>query len=55
MPSSKPHRAFLLARIAEKHDIFMPELPAEVVAATGTKVEPASISRWFERPNSGLR
>jgi len=36
---------FLLARVAEKDDITMPELAAELVAATGTKVEPASLSR----------
>ena len=44
-----PHRAFLLARVAEKHDITMPELSAELVAATGAKVDPALISRWFIR------
>jgi transposase len=45
----EPHRAFLVARIGEKHDISMPELSAELLAATGTKVEPASLSRWFIR------
>ncbi len=44
-----PHRAFLLARVAEKHDITMPELSSELVAATGTKADPASISRWLIR------
>jgi transposase len=44
-----PHRAFLLARVAEKGDIAMPELAAELDAATGTRVAPASISRWFIR------
>jgi transposase len=43
------HRAFLLARIAEKEDITMPELSAELAAATGTKADPASISRWLIR------
>ena len=32
-----PHRAFLLARIAEKADMTMPELSAELAAASGTK------------------
>jgi transposase len=45
----EPHGAFLLARIAEKHDISMPELSAELLAATSTQVEPASLSRWFIR------
>ncbi len=44
-----PHRVFLLARLAEKHDITMPELAAELAAATGVKAAPASISRWFIR------
>jgi transposase len=44
-----PHRAFLQDRVAEKQDITMPELAAELAAATGTHVAPASISRWFLR------
>ena len=44
-----PHRAFLLARVAEKADITMPELAAELAAATGTKADPASLSRWLIR------
>jgi transposase len=44
-----PHRGFLLARIAEKDDITMPELSAELAAATGTKADPASLSRWLIR------
>jgi transposase len=31
------HRTFLLERLAEKDDITMPELSAELFAATGTK------------------
>lgn len=45
----EPHRAFLLALVAEKVDITMPELAAELAAGTGTKVEPASLSRWLIR------
>jgi transposase len=44
-----PHRAFLVARIAEKADITMPELAAELAAATGTSADPASLSRFLIR------
>src|SRR5262249_4977825 len=44
-----PHRAFLIARIEEKADITMPELAAELAAATGTRADPASLSRWLMR------
>jgi transposase len=44
-----PHRAFLIARIAEKADMTMPELAAELAAASGTKADPASLSRWLIR------
>src|ERR671921_377834 len=43
-----PHREFLLQRVAEKGDITMPQLAAEL-ATLGTKVTPASISHWFMR------
>uniref|UniRef100_UPI001FEAD856 IS630 transposase-related protein n=1 Tax=Microvirga zambiensis TaxID=1402137 RepID=UPI001FEAD856 len=43
-----PHREFLFQRVAEKGDITMPQLAAEL-AARGTKVMPASIARWFIR------
>jgi len=43
-----PHRAFLLGRVAEREDITMPELSAEL-SVKGTTVDPASISRWFIR------
>lgn len=42
------HRAFLVRRVAEKDDITMPELAAEL-AACGTVVAPSSISRWLIR------
>jgi transposase len=44
-----PHRAFLLGRIAEKADMTMPELSAELATATGTKADPASLSRRLIR------
>jgi transposase len=43
-----PHRDYLEARMADKPDITMPELAAEL-AARGTRVDPASISRWLRR------
>lgn len=43
-----PHREFLMGRVAEKDDITMPELAAEL-AGQGTTVAPSSISRWLIR------
>jgi len=40
----EPHRSSLLAQIAEKADITMPQLAAELAAATGEKADPASLS-----------
>lgn len=45
----EPHRAFLLDRLAERQDITMPELAAALEAATGTRADPASLSRWLIR------
>jgi len=45
----EPHRSFLLAQVVEKADITMPELAAELAAATGEKADPASLSRWLIR------
>jgi transposase len=44
-----PHKAFLLGRIAEKPDMTMPELSAELSKATGTRADPASLSRFLIR------
>jgi transposase len=43
------HRSFLVAQVIEKADITMPELAAELAAATGETVDPASLSRWLIR------
>jgi transposase len=43
-----PYRDFLIRRVAEKGDLTMPQLAAELLAL-GTKITPASISRWFRR------
>ena len=40
------HREFLLQRVAEQGDITMKQFAAEL-AASGTKILPASIARWF--------
>jgi transposase len=45
----EPHRSFLLAQVAEKVDITMPELAGALAAATGEKADPASLSRWLIR------
>jgi hypothetical protein len=38
-----------LEKVGEKADITMPELAAELAAATCQKVDPASLSRWLIR------
>jgi len=38
-----------LNKLAEKADITMPELAAELAAATCEKADPASLSRWLIR------
>lgn len=43
------HGALLLALVREMDDITMPELAAALDAATGTKADPASLSRWLIR------
>jgi len=43
------HRGFLLGRVAAKSDITMPELAADLAAATGTRADPSSLSRWLIR------
>lgn len=43
------HRGFLLGRVAAKCDITMPELAADLAAATGTRADPSSLSRWLIR------
>ena len=40
----EPHRAFLLEKLAEKADITMPELAAELAAATCENADPAALS-----------
>ena len=42
----EPHRSFLLAQVVEKADITMPELAAELAAATGelSRLDPGHVS-----------
>lgn len=42
-----PHRAFILHQVDNRPDITMPELAGELVAATGTRADPSSLSRWL--------
>jgi hypothetical protein len=44
-----PHRALLLVRVAERDDITMPELAAELAAATGRRAEPGKDSLTAEQ------
>ena len=44
-----PHRAFIVAKVEAQADITMPELAEELAAATGTGVDPSSLSRWLIR------
>jgi transposase len=44
-----PYREFIVERVSERADITMPELANELAAATGTRAEPSSLSRWLIR------
>ena len=50
-----PHRVYLLRRVAEKDDITMPELAAELLAVSGVKADPASLSHWLIRNGLSLK
>ena len=43
----KPHRAFILAIVERQHDITMPELAAELLAAKGVKIDPSNLSKFL--------
>ena len=45
----EPHRHRLLGWVTEQSDITMPELAGKLAAATGTRADPASLSRWLIR------
>jgi transposase len=44
-----PHRERLLGRVAKQPDVTMPELAEKLAALTGTRADPASLSRWLIR------
>src|SRR5471030_718415 len=45
----EPRRVFVLRRVAEKDDITMPELAADLLTQSGVKADPASLSHWLIR------
>ena len=58
----KPHRAFILAIAERQHDITMPELAAELLAAKGVKIDPSNLSKFliaqglsFKKNSAGIR
>ena len=51
----EPHRDFLIARVAARDDITMSELAADLLAATGVKAAPSSLSRWFIRQGYSVK
>ena len=58
----KPHRAFILAIVERQHDITMPELAAELLAAKGVKIDPSNLSKFliaqglsFKKNSAGIR
>ena len=42
-----PHREFILATVAARHDITMPQLAEELVKARGVKVDPSNLSKFL--------
>ena len=44
-----------MSRVAEQADITMPELAGELAAGYGTRVDPASMSRWLIRNGYRLK
>lgn len=42
-----PHRDFILAAVAARSDITMPELAEKLVQATGVKADPSTLSKFL--------
>ena len=42
-----PHRDFILAAVAARHDITMPELAEALAEAKGVTVDPSSLSKFL--------
>jgi transposase len=58
----KPHREFILGIVEKRRDITMPELAAELLAATGVKIDPSNLSKFliaqglsFKKNPAGIR
>jgi transposase len=58
----KPHREFIVAIVERRHDITMPELAAELLAAKGVKIDPSNLSKFliaqgfsFKKNSAGIR
>lgn len=57
-----PHRDFILAAVAARHDITMPELAEELAKAKGVTVDPSNLSKFltacglsFKKNSTGKR
>jgi transposase len=57
-----PHREFILAVVASRSDITMPELAAELTEAKGVVADPSNLSKFliacgfsFKKNSSGIR
>lgn len=57
-----PHRDFILAIVAARHDITMPELAQELLMAKGVEIDPSNLSKFliacglsFKKNSSGQR
>jgi transposase len=42
-----PHRDFILAIVAARHDITMPELARELSATKGVRIDPSNLSKFL--------
>jgi transposase len=58
----KQHCEFILAIVERQHDITMPELAAELLAAKGVKIDPSNLSKFliaqglsFKKNSAGIR
>lgn len=57
-----PHRDFIIAAVATRSDISMPELAEELLKAKGVRVDPSNLSKFliacglsFKKNSSGQR
>jgi transposase len=57
-----PHREFILAAVADRPDITMPELAEVLLQAKGVKIDPSNLSKFligcdlsFKKNSEGIR